>query len=122
MLDVKAILIILHLQSYSLHMEGIYGYFKYIYTYTCFCSNSIFQIGDHISSGAFPAQLAAFLENPRVLKVRRNVQFNLKSLAESSTTPCPFTGGLEIAQLAKEKGVIRDAQTGLADLCAKVLQ
>ena len=62
-----------------------------------------------------------FLENPRVLKVGRNVAFDLQCLAESFNMPGRFVGGVDIAKVAKEKGVASDARIGLADLCAKVL-
>lgn len=47
--------------------------------------------------------------------------FDLQQLEEGSNSRRPFIGGLDIAHLAKDKGVIKDARIGLADLCAKVL-
>jgi hypothetical protein len=49
------------------------------------------------------------------------VAFDLQQLEEGSNSQRPFIGGHDIARLAKDKGVIKDAHIGLADLCAKVL-
>jgi hypothetical protein len=35
--------------------------------------------------------------------------------------PTPYVGGIDVAKLAKERGVISDARLGLADVCAIVL-
>ncbi len=58
--------------------------------------------------------------NSRVLKVGRNIELDLRQLQEESKSPIPFPGGIDLARLAKEKGVISDARIGLADLCARV--
>ena len=81
----------------------------------------IFQVAAHIRSGSLPAQLSTFLANPLVRKVGRNVNFDLKSLEEASHSTKPFVGGLDIARLSKDKGVVKDARLGLVNLCAAVL-
>lgn len=63
----------------------------------------------------------AFLENPQILKVGRNVLLDLKNLQDDSQSSVAFTGGIDLGRLAKEKGVINDARASLADLCVKTL-
>ncbi|PBK95300.1 hypothetical protein ARMGADRAFT_795222 [Armillaria gallica] len=82
----------------------------------------IFQLNDHIRSGHFPSQLITFLKNPHILKVGRNVSLDLRNLQEESGVKQPFAGGIDIAHLAKRKGVVKNTRIGLADLCAKVLK
>jgi hypothetical protein len=64
-----------------------------------------------------------FLANPQILKAGRNVTQDLKRLERESrgSNPAPYTGGVELAKLAKDLGVISDARIGLADICAAVL-
>jgi 3'-5' exonuclease len=45
----------------------------------------------------------------------------LKRLEKECKSTKPFIGAVEVAKLAKEKGAISDARTGLADICAAVL-
>lgn len=53
-----------------------------------------------------------FLANPQILKVGRNVTQDLKRLERESqgSNPAPYTGGVELAKLAKDLGVISDAR------------
>ncbi|KAK7047836.1 hypothetical protein VNI00_006164 [Paramarasmius palmivorus] len=82
----------------------------------------IFQIIEHVAAGNFPAQLSTFLANPQVRKVGRNIALDLQGLEEANKESIPYVGGLDLAKLAKEKGVIKDARISLPDLCAKVLE
>ena len=45
----------------------------------------------------------------------------MKSLEEASHSTKPFVGGLDIARLSKDKGIVKDARIGLVNLCAAVL-
>lgn len=82
----------------------------------------VFCLGDLIAEGTVPAQLSAFLANPQIIKVGRNVTTDLKYLQEDFGPGDEFVGGRDIAQLAKSKMVVDDACTGLANLCDKVLK
>ncbi|KAF9000804.1 hypothetical protein BDZ89DRAFT_1170255 [Hymenopellis radicata] len=82
----------------------------------------ILQLTSHIASGHFPPQLATLLANPRVIKVGKNINQDLRYLHEESKSRQPFTGGVDVAHLAKEMDVIANARISLADLCAKVLK
>ncbi|KAK0246140.1 hypothetical protein EDD85DRAFT_944545 [Armillaria nabsnona] len=82
----------------------------------------IFQLNEHLCSGHFPSQLITFLKNPRILKVGRNIKLDLRNLQEESGVMEPFAGDINIAHLAEQKGIVKNTQTGLADLCAKVLK
>ena len=64
-----------------------------------------------------------FLANPQILKAGRNVTQDLLRLERESCggNPGPYVGGIELAKLAKDLGVISDARIGLADICAVVL-
>lgn len=42
-------------------------------------------------------------------------------MEEASHSTRPFVGGLDIARLSKDKGVVKDARIGLVNLCAAVL-
>jgi ribonuclease D len=61
------------------------------------------------------------LSNPRILKVGRNVDANLKYLQQAINSPTPFVGGVDLAKLAKDRLVISSAKVGLSDLCATIL-
>ena len=71
--------------------------------------------------GKLPAALQTFLSNPKILKAGRNVTQDLKCLQNECNSSVPFVGAVELATLAKQKGVIKDAHAGLADICAAVL-
>lgn len=60
------------------------------------------------------------LQNPRVRKVGRMVQSDLKQL-EAVANTSPFVGALDLAMYAKDCHVVRNTTCGLADLCAVVL-
>jgi hypothetical protein len=79
----------------------------------------IFQIAQF--NGKLPSALKSFLQNPRILKAGRNVSQDLKHLQKECNPQILFVGGVELAKLAKERGVISDAHIGLADICAAVL-
>jgi hypothetical protein len=79
---------------------------------------NIFQIRHF--NGNFPATLTSFLANPQILKVGRNVTGDLNRLARESGAG-PFSGGIELARLAKDLRAIKDARIGLAELCAQIL-
>jgi hypothetical protein len=55
--------------------------------------------------GNLPAALWTFLANPQILKAGWNVMQDLKQLKNESQPPnsTPYTGGIELAKLAKEK-------------------
>lgn len=74
-------------------------------------------------NGKLPLALQMFLANPQILKAGRNVTQDLKRLERESqgSNPAPYTGGVELAKLAKDLGAISDARVGLADICAAVL-
>ncbi len=82
----------------------------------------LMKLSEHIRAGHFPSQLITFLKNPRILKVGRNVKLDLQNLQEESGVTKPFPGGIDVAHLAKQKGIVKNARIGLADLCAKVLK
>jgi hypothetical protein len=71
--------------------------------------------------GKLPTALLSFLQNPQILKAGRNVTQDLKRLEKECISHIPFAGAVELAQLAKARGVVSDARVGLADLCAAVL-
>jgi hypothetical protein len=71
--------------------------------------------------GNLPGALRSFLQNPHILKVGRNVGQDLKRLQKECQSSISFAGALDLANIAKSKGIISDARIGLADLCAIVL-
>jgi len=79
----------------------------------------IFQIARF--NGKLPSALKSFLQNPQILKAGRNVSQDLKRLQNECNSQIPFVGGVELANLAKARGVISDARAGLAHICAAVL-
>lgn len=81
----------------------------------------IFQLTSLIEAGTIPSQLIAFLANSQVLKVGKNVALDLKFLQDDFESPNPFVGGVDIAQLAKSKNMVKNAGDGLANLCQKIL-
>lgn len=81
----------------------------------------IFSLSSLIASNEVPAQLKAFLANPRIIKVGKNVATDLKYLEEDFKSAVPFVGGCNIAQMAKDRNVVDSARVGLADLSQKIL-
>jgi hypothetical protein len=63
-------------------------------------------------NGNFPATLISFLANPQILKVGHNVTGDLNHLARECGAG-PFSGGIELARLAKDLRAIKDARIGL---------
>ena len=61
------------------------------------------------------------MQNPQILKAGRNATQDLKHLEKECRSPIAFVGAAELATMAKARGVISDAQAGLADICAAVL-
>lgn len=61
------------------------------------------------------------MANPQIIKVGKNVVQDLKNLEEDSHSQMPFVGGIDIAHLAKDKGIILSSRMGLAGLCEQVL-
>ena len=68
-----------------------------------------------------PEKLMMLLQNPRVRKVGRMVNSDLKQLQTSVNSSLPFVGSLDLANYAKQRHVISNARCSLADLCATVL-
>ncbi len=85
-------------------------------------SDVLLKLSEHIRAGHFPPQLITFLKNPHILKVGCNIKLDLQNLQEESGVAKPFPFGVDVAHLAKQKGIIKNAHVGLADLCAKVLK
>ena len=75
-----------------------------------------------LSGGRLPNNLIQLLSNPRILKVGRSVNADLKYLQESIESTLPFVGGLDLAKLAKDRLLVSSAKIGLADLCAAILE
>ncbi|KAJ7242858.1 hypothetical protein B0H12DRAFT_1236604 [Mycena haematopus] len=82
----------------------------------------ILQIGKMLSGATLPKILIQLLANPRVLKVGRSVNADLKYLQETVQSKAPFVGGVDLAKLAKERLLVSSAKIGLADLCATILE
>ena len=68
-----------------------------------------------------PEKLIMLLQNPRVRKVGRMVNSDLKQLQTSVNSTLPFVGALDLANYAKQRHIISNARCSLGDLCAAVL-
>ncbi|KAF6758767.1 hypothetical protein DFP72DRAFT_1167168 [Ephemerocybe angulata] len=90
------------------------AYEKQIYT---------LQITDLVAHCSLPAQLRAFLTNPRILKAGRNVGHDLRLLEQAFNEPTrSFVGALDLATYAKQRCVISSTKsTSLSDLTALIL-
>jgi hypothetical protein len=62
------------------------------------------------------------LSSAQIHKVRWNINQDLHQLESECHSTIPFVDGIELARLAKDRGVITDAHLGLKDICAAVLQ
>ncbi|KAJ6460535.1 hypothetical protein C8R45DRAFT_1179980 [Mycena sanguinolenta] len=82
----------------------------------------ILQIGKMLSGASLPKILIQLRTIPRVLKVGRSVDADLKYLQETIQSKAPFVGGVDLAKLAKERLLVSSAKIGLADLCATILE
>ncbi|KAF5328558.1 hypothetical protein D9758_018001 [Tetrapyrgos nigripes] len=67
-----------------------------------------------------PQQLVLFLQDQRILKVRRMVSGDLQHL-ETISGQGPFHGAVELGSFAKQHFLIQDARISLADLTAALL-
>ncbi|KAF8801127.1 hypothetical protein BYT27DRAFT_7227031 [Phlegmacium glaucopus] len=81
----------------------------------------ILQISDMVVRQRLPEKLMMLLQNPRVRKVGRMVNSDLKQLQTSVNSLLPFVGALDLANYAKQCHVVSNARCSLADLCATVL-
>lgn len=79
------------------------------------------KISDMVAHQRLPSKLAMLLQNPRVRKVGRMVNSDLKQLQTSVNSLLPFIGALDLANYAKQRHVISNARCSLADICATVL-
>ncbi|GBE88542.1 hypothetical protein SCP_1303580 [Sparassis crispa] len=82
----------------------------------------ILKIGQILAAGAFPTSLQSFLSSHHIRKVGRLVDVDLCHLEMETHSSMPFTGGFDLAKMAKERHVVSSAQVSLSDLCAIVLQ
>ncbi|KAF8802776.1 hypothetical protein BYT27DRAFT_7111482, partial [Phlegmacium glaucopus] len=78
-------------------------------------------ISDMVVRQRLPEKLMMLLQNPRVRKVGRMVNSDLKQLQTSVNSLLPFVGALDLANYAKQCHVVSNARCSLADLCATVL-
>lgn len=74
-----------------------------------------------VAQQRLPEKLMMLLQNPRIRKVGRMVNSDLKQLQTSVNSSLPFVGALDLANYAKQRHVIPNARCSLADLCAAVL-
>lgn len=81
----------------------------------------MWKVSDVVADRRLPDKLTAFLHNPRIHKVGKAVNADLKQLEATVRSPRPFAGALDIAAYAKERCVISNARCSLADVCAAVL-
>jgi hypothetical protein len=81
----------------------------------------LWKVSDVVADRRLPDKLTAFLHNPRIRKVGRAVNADLKQLEATVRSSRPFAGALDIAAYAKERCVISNARCSLTDLCAAVL-
>ena len=82
----------------------------------------ILQIAEILRGGNFPIALKNFLLNPNILKVGHNIGSDLKRLQHEANIETPFSNFLDVARLAKARGVIKTATISLAELAAIVLK
>src|SRR6266508_275372 len=75
-----------------------------------------------VAAGRLPHQLTLLLSNPNILRVGRMVRSDLKYLEAITSSPVPYVGAVDLANLAKERQFVSNAKCGLADLSAAVLQ
>lgn len=85
------------------------------------CTDLLVKVSDVVADRRLPEKLIAFLHNPRIRKVGRAVNADLKQLEATVRSTRPFAGALDIVSYAKERCVISNARCSLADLCAAVL-
>ena len=90
----------------------------------CHCFHIIFSKFHMISGlrGNLPLVMQRLLSSAQIHKVGRNINQDLRRLESECHSTVPFVGGIELARLAKDRGVITDARLGLKDICAAVLQ
>ncbi|KAK7453314.1 hypothetical protein VKT23_011990 [Stygiomarasmius scandens] len=88
------------------------------------CGKKVYllQVGKMLAGGSMPLIFRQVLENPRILKVGRNVAVDFKYLQQTCGVHMQFSGAIDLSKLAKERLVTKTAKSGLGDLCATVLQ
>lgn len=70
-----------------------------------------------------PLQLKLFLANKNILKVGRGVQGDLSYLQQACQSSTQFVGGIDLAQMAKDRHIITNTRScSLSDLAAIVLR
>lgn len=85
------------------------------------CLTETTKIGQLLATKRVPHHLLLLLANPNIIKVGSMVSGDLAYL-ESACQPCrPFSGGVNLGKLAKERHLVPSAKCSLSDLCAAVL-
>jgi hypothetical protein len=69
-----------------------------------------------------PTYLKQLLENPRILKVGRNVRSDLAYLQKACESTRPFCGGIELGRMARERLLIKSGRLSLGDMVAIILK
>ncbi|KAJ3768614.1 hypothetical protein FB446DRAFT_706893 [Lentinula raphanica] len=80
----------------------------------------ILKVGRQVASQQLPHQLVLFFKDPRIIKAGRMVTADLRQLKMISGKG-PFAGGLELGTFTKQRFLISDARSSLADLTAEIL-
>ncbi|KAG6821234.1 hypothetical protein H0H93_002344 [Arthromyces matolae] len=80
------------------------------------------QISEMLASQRLPHELLSLLKDSRVVKVGRLVNGDLHQLAiATGHPPADFKGGLDLATFAKQKLLVVNGHSSLADLTAVIL-
>jgi hypothetical protein len=92
-----------------------------IITIATHSSAYVLQVSHWVNSGRLPPFLNAFLSSPKIIKVGRNIQSDLTRLAGQLTPRPKFIGACDIANLARDHGLIPNLKISLAELSAQIL-
>jgi hypothetical protein len=81
----------------------------------------ILQVSPYVYRDKFPSFLRSFLSNPKVRKIGRGIKSDLKHLQNEIEYPVPFSGDVELVNMAHARGLVPNRTSSLAELCARIL-
>jgi 3'-5' exonuclease len=85
-------------------------------------TNHASKVAALVRGGSLPHKLKILLSNPRVMKVGRAIESDVKMLEQACGPGASFRGIIDLARYAIDRHVIDSSQSvGLNDLCAQVL-
>ncbi|KAG8932761.1 hypothetical protein FRC00_014144 [Tulasnella sp. 408] len=81
----------------------------------------VIQVAQYTAVKQLPQSICSVLKSDRILKVGRMIHYDLKRLSSEAKSGFNYRGAVELARLAKQRGVMPTARTSLSALVARTI-